>query len=155
MLGKYKIAAVAVAAVSVLAAFSSSAGVFGDYEVKMYSYIESSDAYMLSEVPDKAISGVVDNGDGSYTISFQPIEMGSIYGYLSYIETVENGECETSENGYVDFTYYPNDIVFDTVDKNGRITEDGDSGTLIDFTVTLAMGTHSISQGALSVTPAD
>ena len=143
--------AAAAAAISSLIAVSAFAGARTDYEAKMYGYIEDSDAYMYSNHTDKMIAGVTDNGDGSYTVSFQPIEMGSISGYISSIETIENGESETSEDGYFDFTYEPNDVVFDVVDKAGNVTEDGGSGTLIEYTVSMSMGNHSTSQGAISI----
>lgn len=141
---KKKVAALAaVAAMSAMTAFSAFAVVKGDYDIGMYGYKNGS--YVLSSHTDNMIDSVTVDDDGNYVVEFKPATVYGISGYISAISTPdgEEGVLDTTDNTLT-FVFAEGDV-----DVNGKV------GTTIDYTVTLATGTHSTSTGAIVIEPAE
>lgn len=142
-LKKKIVALAAVAVMSAMTAFSAFAVVKGDYNIEMYGLRNGS--YVLSSHTDDMIDSVTVNEDGDYVVEFKPATVYGISGYVSAISTEagEVGVLDTSDNTLT-FTF-----------SEGGTDVNGKTGTAIDYTVTLATGTHSTSTGAIVIEPVE
>lgn len=131
-----KVMALVLAAMMMMA---MSLTAFAATSVKMYGYMDG--AYVESSHTAAFIGDVVDEGDGSYTITFVK---ANVYGREGYISSMTvNGNTYTADSdGTMDvwFEYLP------TVE-----VADGVFGQPIEYAVSVAGISHPNSAGALVI----
>lgn len=137
------VATMAIAAMSVVPAFAVT---IDGYEVEMYGYRNG--VYTLSSHTDDMIDSVEWDGE-YYTVTFVPAQVYGITGWVESITATTNGETSDKAGDSTIFTFTPLDESFTT--NTGAEKE----GTFISYDVILETGTHSSSNGAIVITPAE
>lgn len=139
------LAVMALAAMNVVPALAANGD---EMTVSLYAYDEDNDAYIASAHADSCVASCIDNGDGTYDITFKVISNRGAIGYISEFAGKGVNYTSTEEGSLSNpVTFVPDP----TVDPGtGEV-----SGTLVDFTVRAVMGTtnydHQYSNGAIVI----
>lgn len=140
------LAVMALAAMNVVPALAASGD---EMTVNLYAYDEDNDAYIASAHADSCVASCIDNGDGTYDITFKVISNRGAIGYISEFagkgvdyDSTEEGSLSTPVTFEPDPTVDPGDAGVD-------------NGSVVDFTVSAVMGTttydHQYSNGAIVI----
>lgn len=140
------LAVMALAAMNVVPALAANGD---EMTVSLYAYDEDNDAYIASAHANSCVASCIDNGDGTYAITFKVISNRGAIGYIS--EFAGKGVNYTStEEGSLS-----NPVAFNPTLTIDPANVGVDNGTVVDFTVSAVMGTatydHQYSNGAIVI----
>lgn len=134
-------------ALTAMAVVPAMAVTVDGYEVEMYGYRNG--VYTLSSHTDDMIDSVSFDGN-QYTVYFVPAKVYGITGSITEITATATGETSTLEDTTTVFTFTPQEEEFTTSTGTTK------TGTFISYQIALGNGgTHSSSNGAIVISPAE
>lgn len=143
-------AATALSAMLVIPTFAATVDMYG-YVDKVAEDGTQIQGYMRSAHTAAMVESVAEDDEGNYVVTFKPVDMGYVQGYISSISTADGESTSTLiEGNKAVFTFSPDDVTIPVINSDGSSAGSAEA-TLINYTVAMSTGSHSTSRGAIAI----